>query len=78
MESKIRDVIYGVAGTVLGAALLWVGSVSVQIRDSVRSLEQYHASEWPLERQLLSIEIAQLRARVDVLEDEVSDLEASQ
>ena len=75
MSEKVRDIVYGVAGTVLGASLLWVGNVSVDIRDAVRSLQQYHSSEWPLERQLLSAEIAVLRAEIATNKADIAELE---
>jgi len=73
--NKLRDLLYGAGGTLLAAGVLWIGNMSVEIRDSVHSLEQYHASEWPLERQILSIETSQLRAELNVLKSDLEDLE---
>jgi len=73
-KSYVRDLIYGAVGAVCVASIGWTANVAVDIRDTVRSLQQYHASEWPLERQLLSIETTQLRSQVSVLRAEIDEL----
>ena len=72
---QIKDMVYGALGSILAALMIWIGSSMVDIRDSVKSLQQYHASEWPLERQLLAIEISQLKAKIEVNESTIDKLE---
>lgn len=73
--SQKMQVLYAALGTVLAALLIAIGSIGWSIRDSVRQLEQYHESEWPLERQLLMIEVSQLKFQIDANIANIEELE---
>lgn len=46
-----------------------------RIEDRIDGLERYHMNEWPLERQLMAFEQAQLESRIAVNEANIEELE---
>ena len=60
----------------LTAATLSVATTAVSLWLAVRSLQQYHSQEWPLEKQLMLAEHAQLEVRIGVNERRLEAAEA--
>lgn len=75
MLAGAKDLFEKWATTVASSLSLAVLAAAFKLYLDVSSLQQYHGSEWPLEKQLMLIEHQQLRARIDVNEANIEELE---
>lgn len=80
-KMPIRDIIFGLIGTVLAAGVLWLASTLDKARFDIVMLQQIHEREWPLELDRLSFTMANLEAQIatneveiDRLKDQVRDI----